>query len=74
LDSAYVPPLLIMLDEPELALEYMERAAEEPASYIEWSMSLVIMDQLRCGPRFAALLERLRSTDPRAATVCTKRA
>jgi len=72
-DGPYIPPLLMILDEPELALEYMERIASEPASYMEWPMTLAVMDPIRCDPRFAVLLERLRSTDPRAATVCAKR-
>ena len=63
----------MILDEPELAFEYMERVAGEPASYMEWPMTLAVMDPIRCDPRFAVLLERLRSTDPRAATVCAKR-
>jgi len=40
---------------------------------MEWPMTLAVMDPIRCDPRFAVLLERLRSTDPRAATVCAKR-
>jgi TolB-like protein/Flp pilus assembly protein TadD len=72
-ESAYIPPLLMKLDEPELALEYMERAAGEPASYMEWTTSLAVMDPIRCDPRFAALIERLVTTDPRASTVCAKR-
>ena len=72
-ESAYIPPLLMMLDEPELALEYMERAAGEPASYMEWTTSLAVMDPIRCDPRFVALTERLVTIDPRAATVCAKR-
>jgi hypothetical protein len=32
-----------------------------------------VMDPIRCDPRFAAVIERLRTTDPHAPTICGKK-
>ena len=42
-------------------------------TYIEWAMTLPVMDPIRCDPRFVALIDRLATTDRRAAAVCAKR-
>jgi TolB-like protein/Flp pilus assembly protein TadD len=68
-----IPALLVMLGEPELALQYLERASSDLASYMEWTMTLAVMDPIRCDPRFAAVIERLRTTDPHAPTICGKK-
>jgi TolB-like protein len=67
------PALLVMLGAPGLALDYLERSADEPESTTnlpEWSMMLPALDPIRCTPRFKMLIERLKTRDPRAAAVC----
>jgi adenylate cyclase len=67
------PALLVLLGAPELALDYLERSVDEPESTAaspEWPMMLPALDPIRCTPRFRALVERLNTRDPRAATVC----
>jgi TolB-like protein/Tfp pilus assembly protein PilF len=71
--TAETPALLVLLGAPELALDYLERSADEPESttnLLEWPMMLPALDPVRCTPRFKALVERLKTRDPRAATVC----
>jgi adenylate cyclase len=65
-----VPPILVLLGERELALDYLERLAEVPNGYAEWTIMLPVLDPIRCEPRFVAVVERLKTTDPHAATVC----
>ena len=75
--TAETPALLVLLGAPELALDYLERSADEPESttnLLEWPMMLPALDPVRCTPRFKALVERLKTRDPRAATVCVDRA
>jgi TolB-like protein/Tfp pilus assembly protein PilF len=67
------PALLVLLGAPELALDYLERSVDEPESTTnppEWTMMLPALDPIRCAPRFKALVERLKTRDPRAGTVC----
>jgi TolB-like protein/Tfp pilus assembly protein PilF len=72
--TAETPALLVLLGAPELALDYLERSVDQPESTTnppEWPMMLPALDPIRCTPRFKALVERLNTRDPRAATVCT---
>jgi tetratricopeptide (TPR) repeat protein len=71
--TAETPALLVLLGAPDLALDYLERSVDEPentATPPEWPMMLPALDPIRCTPRFKALVERLKTRDPRAATVC----
>jgi len=71
--TAETPALLVLLGAPELALDYLERSVDEPESTTnlpEWPMMLPALDPIRCTPRFKMLIERLKTQDPRAATVC----
>jgi TolB-like protein/Tfp pilus assembly protein PilF len=75
--NAETPALLVLLGAPDLALDYLERSVDEPessATLPEWPMMLPALDPIRCTPRFKALVERLKTRDPRAATVCADRA
>jgi TolB-like protein/Tfp pilus assembly protein PilF len=75
--TSETPALLVLLGAPELALDYLERSVDEPESTTdppEWPMMLPALDPIRCTPRFRALVERLKTRDPRAATVCADRA
>ncbi len=64
------PSLLVLLGEPGLAYEYMERAAEVGYGFPDWSLVMPGVDPLRCEPRFRALVERLGMVDPRFEEVC----
>jgi TolB-like protein/Tfp pilus assembly protein PilF len=64
------PSLLVLLREPELALDYLERIARERSHSPEWPFMVPALDPIRCDPRFVAALHSLGATDPRAARVC----
>ena len=66
-----VTALLMLLGERELALDYLERLAGVPNGYADWTIMLPVLDPIRCEPRFVAVVERLKTTDPHAAKVCT---
>jgi len=44
-----------------------------PAGYADWTIMLPVLDPIRCEPRFAALVEKLKTADPHAAKVCAGR-
>lgn len=67
------PPLLVMLGENQIALDYLERSSIAGYGGQEWAMMLPVLDPIRCDPRFTAVLQRLKTTDPRAAAVCAKK-
>jgi TolB-like protein/Tfp pilus assembly protein PilF len=58
--------LIVMLGEPGLALDYMERISTVPGNSVDWAIRFPVMDPLRCEPRFRALVTQLRTSDPRA--------
>lgn len=68
-----VPPILVMLGERELALDYLERLVGVPNGYSDWTIMLPVLDPIRCEPRFMAVVEKLQTTDPHAAKVCASR-
>jgi TolB-like protein/tetratricopeptide (TPR) repeat protein len=65
-----VTAVLMLLGERELALDYLERLAGIPNGFADWTIMLPVMDPIRCEPRFVAVVERLKTTDPHAAKVC----
>jgi adenylate cyclase len=72
--SIEIPSLLVLLGEPELALDHLEKLAENEGAGIvpaEFAMLYSALDPLRCTSRYAALAKRLRITDLRAASQCT---
>ena len=36
----------------------------------EWPYMTAALDPIRCDPRFGAMIEKLKTTDPRATQVC----
>jgi adenylate cyclase len=64
-----IPMLLVLLDEKELALQYIQAASQ--SSSLAWSMLLPAMDPIRCDARFRARVEALKVKDLRAAKLCT---
>ncbi|HSE13178.1 MAG TPA: hypothetical protein VLB69_11140, partial [Rudaea sp.] len=68
-----MPSVLMLLGEPQLALEYTERLAGEAGGTADWTVVLPAMDPIRCDPRFVAVIDRLKTKDPYFAKVCGKK-
>jgi TolB-like protein/Tfp pilus assembly protein PilF len=68
-----IAAVLMMLGERELTLTYLEGLAGELGGVAEWAMILPVMDPIRCDPRFVAIIQRLKTTDPYAAKVCAEK-
>jgi TolB-like protein/tetratricopeptide (TPR) repeat protein len=64
--------LLMLLDAPELALDYVERASHTPTSKVDlsWAVLMPSLDPIRCEPRFTAAVERIHVVDHRAKRLC----
>jgi TolB-like protein/cytochrome c-type biogenesis protein CcmH/NrfG len=66
-----VPILLLMLGEPALALDYVDRGSREGAWIdLSWGVLMPSLDPIRCDPRFQAAVERIHVVDHRAARLC----
>jgi adenylate cyclase len=64
------PTLLVLLGEPELAIDYIVRGAEDKFGSPTWGMALPAVDPIRCDPRFREAARKLGFDDPRVAQVC----
>jgi hypothetical protein len=71
LEDHMVAATLVLLGEKALALDYMERNARELGNSMDWAGMLPVMDPIRCEPRFRAIVEQLKTTDPHYTKVCT---
>lgn len=65
-----VPEVLMLLDERELALGYLERLAATLGGSADWAIMLPALDPIRCEPRFVAVVKQLKTHDPYYAKVC----
>ena len=66
-----VPILLLMLGEPDLALDYVDRGSREGAWIdLSWGVLMPSLDPIRCEPRFMAAVERIHVVDQRAERLC----
>ena len=72
--TADTPPILVLLGEPGLALDYLERVAPETSSGAEWGMAMPTLDPIRCQPRFVALAKQIKFDDRRAVETCSANA
>jgi len=68
-----VPVLLVIIGEPGLALDYVERASRSSPIDLAWGLLMPSLDPIRCDPRFTAAVERIQVVDQRAARVCAAR-
>lgn len=68
-----IPAVLMLLGEREVTLSYLERLAGEVGSHADWAVMMPVMDPIRCDPRFVAIIQRLKTTDPYAAKVCAEK-
>ncbi len=65
-----MPSVLMLLGEPGLALDYVEKLAAELGGTADWTVMYPQMDPIRCEPRFIAVVKKLKTTDPHFAKVC----
>ncbi|MEO7258963.1 MAG: hypothetical protein ABIW35_05380 [Luteimonas sp.] len=66
-----IPMLLVLLGEQQMALAYLEKIANENSSDLtSWAVMPLALAQVRCDPRFVALVKQLKTTDPHYAKVC----
>jgi tetratricopeptide (TPR) repeat protein len=70
LEAYYIPALLVMLGEHELALDFLERLAGFAGGTADWAIVLPALDPIRCEPRFIAIVQRLKMHDPHAEKAC----
>jgi TolB-like protein/Flp pilus assembly protein TadD len=70
LEDFHLAPLLVMLGERDIALDYLERFSSKVGSTAEWSIMLPAMDPIRCEPRFVAVVRKLGTHDPHFSKVC----
>ena len=66
------PVLLILLGEPGLALDYVDRGSRGNPIDLAWGVLLPNVDPIRCEPRFVAAVDRLKIVDYRATGMCAK--
>jgi adenylate cyclase len=64
-----IPALLVLLDERELALGYIQAQSNNVS--FAWGLLLPAMDPIRCDARFRAKIDALRVKDLRAEKLCT---
>ena len=65
-----VPVLLMLLGEPGLALDYVDRGSRGDPIDLAWGVLMPSLDPIRCEPRFVAAVHRLGVVDHRAARLC----
>ena len=66
------PVLLVLLGEPGLALDYVDRASRGNPIDLAWGVLMPSLDPIRCEARFVAAVDRLKVVDHRAAR-CARR-
>lgn len=64
------PVLLMLLGEPGLALDYVDRASRGNWIDLSWGVLLPSLDPIRCEPRFVAAVDRIKVADYRATKLC----
>jgi TolB-like protein/tetratricopeptide (TPR) repeat protein len=69
-----IPVLLVLLDEKELALRYVDAQADLASNLnLAWSLLMPALDPIRCDARFLSAVEKIKLKDVRARTVCAGR-
>jgi hypothetical protein len=64
-----IPMLLVLLNEKELALQYLHDATE--SGNLAWGMLLPVNDPIRCDARFRKRVADMKLRDLRAEKLCT---
>jgi tetratricopeptide (TPR) repeat protein len=62
--------LIMVLGEPQLALDYVERHADTTYGVLDWGMVRAPLDPIRCDPRFRAAARKQAIKDLRAEKLC----
>ena len=70
LEDYHVASVLMLLGEGQLALDYVDRLSRELGNEMDWAMMSPALNPIRCEPRFAAVVKRLKTFDPHATKVC----
>ena len=70
LEDYQIPGTLVLLGENQLALDFLEKIAGDIGGNITWVVAHPAVDPIRCEPRFKAVMQRLRLTDPHVTKVC----
>jgi TolB-like protein/tetratricopeptide (TPR) repeat protein len=70
LDYFQIPPLLILLGEKELAIEYIVSRNLDTTPALSWGMLQPVMDPIRCDPRFLKAIKDRNYSDLRAEKLC----
>lgn len=71
LEGYDMPLVLMLLGEPALALDYIEKLGQSPGGTADWAVMMPAMDPIRCDPRFIAVVSNLKTTDPHFERVCS---
>jgi TolB-like protein len=66
------PVLLLLLGEPGLALDYVDRGSRGNPIDLAWGVLVPSLDPIRCDPRFTAAVARLGVVDYRAVPQCRR--
>ena len=70
IDYFQIPTLLILLDEKQLALQYISLASTQRMGALSWGMLPPVMDPIRCEPRFQKIIRDKNFIDLRAEKLC----
>ncbi len=70
LEDYHVATVLMLLGEGQLTLDYVDRLSREVGNEMDWAIMSPALDPIRCEPRFRAIVERLKTSDPYEKTVC----
>ncbi len=65
--------LLMLLGEPGLALDYVDRGSRGSWVDLQRGMLMPVVDPIRCEPRFVAAAARIGLVDSRAARLCASK-
>src|SRR5262249_17687200 len=66
----HIPVVLLLLGEPGLALDYLERLAASPRG-ADVVIMLPAVDPMGCDPRFVAVVQKMKTRDPHFDRVCS---
>jgi len=64
MSSVDIPALLLLLDEKELAIRYID--VQPAQTNLAWSPLMPVLDPIRCDPRFLAAIVKVKVKDLRA--------
>jgi TolB-like protein/Flp pilus assembly protein TadD len=67
-----IPPLLVLLGEPQLVVRNLEPfAMNDRSGQTEWAIMMKSLGAVHCDPAFVDLVKRVKTTDPHYDALCT---